>query len=113
MVYADRIQTLANNPTWAEQVEQGEIEEPALSYVTLKEREMDSVNQANATEPMLDSHGTVINNMCPSQDLETWLFHIWSINLWTYRIAVFIRQQNLEDKIAEDITQISEFGFAA
>jgi len=30
-----------------------------------------------------------------------------------YRIAVFVRQQNLEDKIAKDISQISEFGFAA
>ena len=71
MVYADHIQTLANNPTWAEQVEQGEFEEPALSYMTLKEREMDSVNQANATEPMLDSHEMVINNTCLSQGLET------------------------------------------
>jgi len=71
MVCADHIQTLANNPTWAEQVEQGEFEEPALSYMTLKEREMDSVNQANATEPMLDSHKMVINNTCLSQGLET------------------------------------------
>ena len=42
IVYANHIQVLANNPTWAEQVEQGKIEEPVLSYTTLKERKIDS-----------------------------------------------------------------------
>jgi len=69
--YVDRVQALTNNPTWAEQVEQGEIEEPVLSYVTLKERETDSANQANASEPTPNPHGTVINDTCPPQGLET------------------------------------------
>jgi len=30
-----------------------------------------------------------------------------------FRIAVFIEQCKLEDKIVEDISQISEFGFVA
>jgi len=29
-----------------------------------------------------------------------------------YKIAAFFRQQKLKDKMAEDIPQISEFGFA-
>ena len=41
MTFVDRVQALANNPTWTEQVK---IEEPVLSYVTLKERETDSAN---------------------------------------------------------------------
>ena len=33
----------------------------------------------------------------------------WSL----FRIAAFIKQQKLEDKIVEDILQIAEFGFVA
>ena len=71
MVYVDYVQVLANNPTWTEQVEQEKIEESALSYVTLKERKTNSVNQTNATELMLDLHRTVINNMYFPQGFET------------------------------------------
>ena len=71
MVYVDYVQVLANNPTWTEQVEQEKIEESALSYVTLKERKTNSVNQTNATELMLDPHGAVIDNMYFLQGFET------------------------------------------
>jgi len=70
-VYMDCVQVLANNSTWTEQVEQEKIKEPALSYVTLKERETNSVHQTNATELILDPHRTVINNTCLSQGFET------------------------------------------
>jgi len=33
-------------------------------------------------------------------------------NIILLRIAVFIKQQKLEDKIAENISHIAEFGFA-
>ena len=68
MTFVDHVQTLANNLTWTEQVK---IEEPVLSYVTLKERKTDSANQANVSEPTPNLYGMVINNMCPPQGLET------------------------------------------
>ena len=68
MTFVDHIQALANNPTWIEQVK---IEEPILSYVTLKERETDSANQANVSKPTPNPHGMIINDMCPLQGLET------------------------------------------
>jgi len=36
-----------------------------------------------------------------------------NITYLLYRIAAFIRQRKLEDKITEDIPQIVEFGLAA
>ena len=68
MTFVDCVQALANNPTWTEQVK---IEEPVLSYMTLKERKTDSANQANVSEPTLNPHRMVINDMCPPQGLET------------------------------------------
>jgi len=37
MDYADCIQAQANNLTWAEQVENGEVQSPSLSYTSLKD----------------------------------------------------------------------------
>jgi len=36
-----------------------------------------------------------------------------NINCSLHRISAFIRQRKLEDKSAEDIPQITEFGFVA
>jgi len=39
--------------------------------VILKEKEMYSANQDNASEPIPNSHGMVINDICLPQGLET------------------------------------------
>jgi len=37
MDYAERVRILANNPTWADQVENENLQSPLLSYATAKE----------------------------------------------------------------------------
>ena len=126
---AEHIQALANNPTWADQVEISKSEEPTLFYVTPKVGETSTANEATTIENIPDPHGMVTNNMCEPQSLElsTILYSInqtmdlqfcsisiFGINKYLegnaknitcslYRMAAFIRQQKLEDKTAKDI----------
>jgi len=71
IAYVNHVQILANNPTWAEQVKLGKTKGLALSYVFLKEGEIELANKANTTEPMLNSYEMVINDMCSPQGLES------------------------------------------
>jgi len=71
MMYVDCIQGLADNPTWAGQVELHETEGFALSYISLKERETELADKTNTTESMPDPHKMVINDMCSPQGLES------------------------------------------
>lgn len=70
IVYAECVQTLTNNPTWTNQVELRESEEPTLFYVPLKVGETESVNQANMTELWPESHNIVLNDIFVPQGLE-------------------------------------------
>lgn len=49
IAYAERVQALNNNPTWADQVEISESQGPALSYATPKVGENNNANEAIAT----------------------------------------------------------------
>ena len=71
IIYVDHIQALADNPTWAEQVELNKTKELTFSYIFLKEGETELANKTNATEPMPDPHRMVINDMCSPQDLKS------------------------------------------
>ena len=67
---AECIQALANNPTWADQIEISKSEEPALFYVTPKVGETNTANEATAIENIPEPYGMVTNNMCEPQSLE-------------------------------------------
>lgn len=83
IAYAEQVQALNNNPTWADQVEISEPQGPALSYATPKVGENDNANEAIATESMPEPRNTDANNnsTCqPQKDLRHLWFHIQSIN---------------------------------
>ena len=62
IAYTDRIQALANNYIWADQVESEKLQSPSLSYVIVKEKINDSANMESTTESMLSSHVTKFNS---------------------------------------------------
>ena len=77
MVYADRIQALANSPMWAEQVESIELQSPSLSYVTVKDGMNNTTSMALVVEPEPThvSHAMSINNTCTPQGQEPLVIH--------------------------------------
>ena len=68
--YTEHIQALANNLTWADQVEISKSEGPALSYMSPKVGETNIANEATALETVLEPHDTNIDNMSDLQRLE-------------------------------------------
>ena len=68
MAYVDKIQVLANNSMWAEQVESEKIQSPFLSYTILKERMNDSMSMEPTVELM---HIVEINDTSIPQGLES------------------------------------------
>ena len=70
IAYADRIQALANNPTWIKQVKIGELQSLFLFYAFLKDGIKDTTNIAPVVKPMHIPHTTEINDACTSQGLE-------------------------------------------
>ena len=62
MDYVEQVQAMSKNLTWAEQVENGEVESLSLSYVTVKEAMTDITSMEPAVKPMHVSHATDINN---------------------------------------------------
>ena len=123
MAYADRVQALANCPTWAEQVENSELQSsgPALSYATVRE-EMNDINMAPVVEA-IDPHVintctlqgqaalAIINNMSTPQGIEPSVIS-YSVNqpvdpqLWDSSfclISLFGMNKYLEDN-AKNIT---------
>jgi len=63
--YADRVQALANCPTWAKQVEEVKLQSSSLTlfYATVRKELNDTTNMVPVVE-VLDSH---IVNMCTPQ----------------------------------------------
>ena len=139
VAYVNRIQVMANCPTWAEQVDQ----DPSLSYAMIKGEENNYTNPAPIVEPTHVSHEVAPNNTSTTHGLQPTAIpyavnqpvdpQLWDSNFCPIsifgmnecleddaknitcsllRIAAFIRQRELEDKTAEDIPQILEFGFA-
>lgn len=72
IAYAEQVQALNNNPTWADHVEISEPQGPALSYATPKVGQNDNANEAIATESMPEPRNTDANNnsTCQPQGLE-------------------------------------------
>ena len=56
--------------TWAEQVENREVESPSLFYMTVKEAITDTASMELTVEPMHIPYVTDINSASVSQDLE-------------------------------------------
>ena len=79
MAYVDKIQVLANNSMWAEQVESEKIQSPFLSYTILKERMNNSMSMEPTVEPMHISHIVEINDTSTPQGLES-LVNPYTIN---------------------------------
>jgi len=65
--YAEHVQALANNPSWAEQVKESDI--PTLSYIFPKIEKSNNTSKVKALEPVLKPYGTNVNNIYP-QELE-------------------------------------------
>ena len=70
MTYADRIQTLANSPIWADYVESEKLQNPPLSYIIVKERTNDFANIESTTEFTYSSYVIEINSTNTSQGLD-------------------------------------------
>jgi len=65
VAYADRVQALANCPTWAEQVEDADLQssDPALSYATVRE----GTNETTNMGPVVEAFDPHVNNTCTPQ----------------------------------------------
>jgi len=67
MNHAERVQAMANNPTWAEQMDNDIIQTLFLSYITVKE----GINVLmNSKVPMHVLHMNETNNMYASQGIK-------------------------------------------
>jgi len=60
--YVEQVQAMSKNLTWAEQVENGKIESPSLSYVTVKEAITDTTSMKPVVKLMYVPYTTDINN---------------------------------------------------
>jgi len=61
--YNKHVQVLANNPSWAKQVEESDV--LVLSYVFLKVRESNNANKAKTLESVPEPYSANIDNMYP------------------------------------------------
>jgi len=71
MDYVDKVKKLSNNPSWADQVETENLQEPSLSYAPLKEGTEDTMSVVPVNKTSQVSHVNNHNNICSSQDFET------------------------------------------
>jgi len=67
MDYTERVQAMANNPTWAEQMDNDTTQTQFLSYMIVKEGMNVSMNSKVS---MHVSHVNETNNMCAPQGIE-------------------------------------------
>jgi len=139
--YVDRIQELSNSPAWAEQVENEVFQPTPLSYATgenVSTNQVPNVELNRAPIEAASNNTCSTQGLEPSvipytanqpADSQLWdgnfcpisIFGMneylegdaRNINCSLHRISAFIRQRKLEDKSAEDIPQITEFGFVA
>ena len=68
--YAEQIQNLANNTTWADQVEISKFQGFALSYATSKVRENNIANKVTVKDSIPELYNMDANNICNLQSLE-------------------------------------------
>ena len=61
ILYAKRMETLNNCPSWAEQVEDSISQ--SVFYISLNIENTNNANKAIATENMAESHGTHVNSL--------------------------------------------------
>ena len=104
-IYAEHIQALTNNSTWANQVEISEPEKPALSYVIPKIGETNNTNKTTVIGTISKPHSMNNNNTCSPKGLEPFTI-LYSINqptdlqLWDSSfcpISIFGINEYLED----------------
>ena len=70
--YVDKVYILANNPSWADQVEMEKLQKPSLSYTFLKEvKDTININIVLVVETLHISHITNSVNTCTLQGIET------------------------------------------
>ena len=72
--YADHIQVQADNMTWTEQVENGEVQSSSLFYAPLKNVMLDTVYMEPVVELIYVLYTTEINNATTFQGLEPTAF---------------------------------------
>ena len=110
-IYAEHIQTLTNNPTWANQIEISESEKPTLFYVIPKIGETNNANKTTTIGTISKSHSMNNNNIYSPKSLEpsTILYSInqpTDLQLWDSSfcpISIFEINEYLEDN-AKNIT---------
>ena len=119
-IYAEHIQTLTNNPTWANQIKISESEKPTLFYVIPKIRETNNANKTTTIETIPKSHSMNNNNTYSPKSLEPSII-LYSINqsidlqLWDSSfcpISIFRINKYLEDNaknIACSLYKIATF----
>ena len=78
-IYAEHIQALTNNPTWANQVEISESEKPTLSYVIPKIGETNNTNKTTVIETISKPHSMNNSNTYSPKGLEPFTI-LYSIN---------------------------------
>jgi len=114
VAYVDRIQVMANCPTWAEQVDQ----DPSLSYAMVKgeENNSTSTNQAPIVEPTHVSHEVAPNNTSTTHGLQPTAIpyavnqpvdsQLWDSNFCP--ISIFGMNECLEDDAKTSHAHFSE-----
>jgi len=107
MVYIDRVQALANSPTWADQVENKKFQSSSLFYATIKEGENSSTNLVLIIEPTHTPYEMISNDITTTYSLELMVI-LYAINqlidpqLWYGNFCptpIFSITEYLEDNI--------------
>ena len=70
MDYVDRVKELANNPSWADQVETENLQGPSLSYTPLKKGTEDTISAVPVNKTSQVPYVNNPNNVCSPQDIK-------------------------------------------
>ena len=138
MDYAECIQAQSGNLTWAEQVEKGELQDPpSLSYVPLETVPLEPVDDLVYVPHGIDTNNTlsfislesfvILYQVNWLANLQLWDGNFSPISLFginefltsdvknivyfLFRIATFVKQWLLGNRITKNISQIVDFGF--